>query len=96
MATVTLVATLCHALLSGAASPTVCVEEVVTDSHWTTLAGKVEAPVSMPGITWDSCLVGSQAAIAKWMHGHPIYGTGNWRLHSWKCVPGHYVPPHEI
>jgi hypothetical protein len=82
----TLVAVLCHSL-AGIPSP-ICVEEVVTDTNFTMLAGKVDDPISMPGINMNQCLIEAQKYISDWMGKHPVYHS--WQLASWKCVPGHY------
>lgn len=71
---VTVVAVLCH--LGGPASGS-CVEEIVTDSNMT------------PDITFQECMKGAQAPLAKWMGEHPLYHA-NWRIERYKCVPGHY------
>ena len=83
----TLVAVLCHAL-SGVPAP-VCLEEIVTTSDYPTLAGKADAPITVPGLTFQACQINGQAAIAEWMSEHPLYHSG-WWLERWKCVPGHY------
>ena len=71
---VTVVAVLCH--LGGPAAGS-CVEEIVTDSNMT------------PDITFQECMKGAQAPLAKWMGEHPLYHS-NWRIERYKCVPGHY------
>lgn len=71
---VTVVAVLCH--LGGPAAGS-CVEEIVTDSSMT------------PDITFQECMKGAQAPLAKWMGEHPLYHS-NWRIERYKCVPGHY------
>ena len=71
---VTVVAVLCH--LGGPASGS-CVEETVTDSNMT------------PDITFQECMKGAQAPLAKWMGEHPL-SYSNWRIERYKCVPGHY------
>jgi hypothetical protein len=83
----TLVAVLCHTL--GHASAPACVEEIVTDPNFTTTAGKADAPITMPGMTFVQCQIEGQIAVSKWMAEHPIYHSG-WRLDRWKCVPGQY------
>jgi hypothetical protein len=55
-----------------------CVEEIVTDS---TLE---------PQLTFQSCLSGAQAPLAKWKGEHPIYRSERYRIAGWKCVPGRY------
>jgi len=53
-----------------------CMEKVVTNSE-------------MSGITMTSCAVSAQIGIADWMSkGH----YHEWRLQSYKCVAGTYVP----
>ena len=69
---VTVVAVLCH--LTGPAAGG-CVEEIVTDSNMT------------PEITFQECMKGAQAPLAKWMG--EVYHV-NWRIDRYKCVPGHY------
>lgn len=53
-----------------------CMEKVVTNSE-------------MSGITMTSCAVSAQIGIADWMSKGPYH---EWRLHSYKCVAGNYVP----
>jgi hypothetical protein len=71
---VTLVAVLCTV-----GSPTLCQEEIVTDSSLDSM------------LTWQGCLMSAQAGLADWMSKHPVYRTG-YTLQRWKCVPGHYAP----
>ena len=71
---VTVVAVLCHL---GSLAAGCCVEEIVTDSSMT------------PEITFQECMKGAQAPLAKWVSEHPIYHS-NWRVDRYKCVPGHY------
>jgi hypothetical protein len=84
---VTLVAVLCHTLAHISAPA--CVEEIVTDSNFTAIAGKADAPISMPSMTFTQCQVEGQIVVSKWMAEHPKYKSG-WQLNRWKCVPGHY------
>ncbi|SHH47517.1 hypothetical protein [Bradyrhizobium erythrophlei] len=51
-----------------------CVEEIVTDSD-----------VS-PEVTMTSCMMG-ESQIVKWMQESKYK---DWKLESWKCVPGRY------
>ena len=53
-----------------------CMEKVVTNSE-------------MSGITMTSCAVNAQIGIADWMSKGPYH---EWRLQSYKCVAGKYVP----
>ena len=53
-----------------------CMEKVVTNSE-------------MSGITMTSCAVSAQIGIADWMSNGPYH---EWRLQSYKCVAGKYVP----
>ncbi|MGJ4928390.1 hypothetical protein ACQR1I_15320 [Bradyrhizobium sp. HKCCYLS2038] len=53
-----------------------CMEKVVTNSE-------------MSGITMTSCAVNAQIGIADWMSKGPYH---EWRLQSYKCVAGNYVP----
>ncbi|MGC2781714.1 MAG: hypothetical protein WA418_39360 [Bradyrhizobium sp.] len=53
-----------------------CMEKVVTNSE-------------MSGITMTSCAVSAQIGIADWMSKGPYH---EWRLQSYKCVAGKYVP----
>ncbi|BAM90030.1 hypothetical protein S58_40440 [Bradyrhizobium oligotrophicum S58] len=53
-----------------------CMEKVVTNSE-------------MSGITMTSCAVSAQIGIADWMSKGPYH---EWRLQSYKCVAGTYVP----
>ncbi|CCE02630.1 hypothetical protein [Bradyrhizobium sp. STM 3809] len=53
-----------------------CMEKVVTNSE-------------MSGITMTSCAINAQIGIADWMSKGPYH---EWRLQSYKCVAGNYVP----
>jgi hypothetical protein len=89
---VTLVVTLCHTL-NGVP---LCVEEQVTDTPSSiALAGKIDEPVPMPGLTWSACTVRGQTIVSDWMRQHPIYHA-DWRVTGWKCVPGRWVPSRNI
>jgi hypothetical protein len=59
-------------------SSTDCIEEIVTSSA---LDGRV---------TFQSCLFGGQAGLAKWKDEHPIYRSEAWHIQRYKCVPGDY------
>lgn len=71
---VTVVAVLCS-LLAGAQ---VCQEEIVTTSDLT------------EGLTFQGCMAGAQAPLAKWKSEHPIYRSDAYRIERYKCVQGHY------
>ena len=53
-----------------------CLEKVVTDSE-------------QSGISMTDCQIHAQIGIAEWLSNGP-YRT--WRLESYKCVLGKYVP----
>jgi hypothetical protein len=53
-----------------------CLEKVVTDSE-------------QSGISMTDCQIHAQTGIAEWLSNGP-YRT--WRLESYKCVLGKYVP----
>jgi hypothetical protein len=72
---VTLVAVLGH--VSPGPSG-VCVEEIVTDS-------------SRSDISFQSCMIQDQSAVAKWMSEHRIYRADLTVSHC-KCAPSHYTP----
>jgi hypothetical protein len=55
-----------------------CIEEIVTS---TALDSEV---------TFQNCLVGGQAGLAKWKEEHPIYRSEVWHIQHYKCVPGDY------
>jgi len=55
-----------------------CIERVVTDSS---LDSRV---------TLQSCMIGGQAALAKWKSEQPIYRSDDWHIQRYKCVPGRY------
>jgi len=55
-----------------------CVEEIVTS---TALDSR---------LTFQSCMINGQSALAKWKEGHPVYRSEAWRIHRYKCVPGDY------
>lgn len=52
------------------------VEEIVTDS-------------ALSDITWQECQIHGQMGIIEWMRHDPRYHA-NWKVESYKCVPGHY------
>jgi hypothetical protein len=55
-----------------------CVEEIVSSSS---LDSRV---------TFQSCVTGGQAGLAKWKGEHPIYRSESWHIQRYKCVPGDY------
>jgi hypothetical protein len=56
-----------------------CLEKVVTTSE-------------QSGITMTACQVNGQIGIAEWMANGPYH---EWRLKSYKCVAGKYIPKDE-
>ena len=56
-----------------------CMEKVVTTSD-------------QSGITMGACAVNAQIGIADWLSKGPYHA---WRLQSYKCVMGKYVPKNE-
>ena len=54
----------------------VCLEKVVTTSE-------------QSGITMTACAVNAQIGIADWLAKGPYH---EWKLQSYKCVAGNYVP----
>jgi hypothetical protein len=56
-----------------------CLEKVVTTSE-------------QSGITMTACQVSAQMGIAEWLANGPYH---EWRLQSYKCVVGKYIPKHE-
>jgi hypothetical protein len=56
-----------------------CLEKVVTTSE-------------QSGITMSACQVSAQMGIAEWLANGPYH---EWRLQSYKCVVGKYIPKHE-
>jgi hypothetical protein len=57
-----------------------CLEKVVTNSE-------------QSGITMTACAVQGQIGIADWLAHGPYH---EWKLQSYKCVMGNYVPKHDI
>jgi hypothetical protein len=55
-----------------------CVEEIVTSSA-------LDSQVNC-----QSCMMGGQAALAKWKEEHPVYRSDAWHIQRYKCVPGDY------
>jgi hypothetical protein len=53
-----------------------CLEKIVTTSE-------------QSGITMSACQVNAQAGIAEWLAHSPLHA---WRLQSYKCVLGKYIP----
>ena len=82
----TIVAVLCHLVPNApAAYPNancaaneVAVEEIVTDS------AKDE------NVDMNSCMIQGQIGLANWKAHHPLYHGDQWRIATYKCVPGHY------
>jgi hypothetical protein len=56
-----------------------CMEKVVTNSD-------------QSGITMTACQVNAQIGIAEWLANGPYH---EWRLKSYKCVMGKYIPKGE-
>jgi hypothetical protein len=56
-----------------------CLEKIVTTSD-------------LSGITMTACAVNAQIGIADWMAHGPYH---EWKLKSYKCVAGKYVPKSE-
>lgn len=71
---ITVAAVLCHL-----ANPTLCVEEIVTDSSMDET------------LTLQSCMIGEDKLV-KFMEEHPIYRKG-YTLSRWKCTIGNKPPP---
>ena len=57
-----------------------CLEKVVTNSE-------------MSGITMSACAVNAQIGIADRLAKGPYH---EWKLQSYKCVMGKYVPKNEV
>jgi len=57
-----------------------CLEKVVTNSE-------------LSGITMSSCAVNAQIGIADWLTKGPYH---EWKLQSYKCVMGKYMPKNDI
>jgi hypothetical protein len=56
-----------------------CLEKVVTNSD-------------QSGITMTACAVDAQIGIAEWLTHGPYQA---WKLQSYKCVMGNYIPKHD-
>jgi len=56
-----------------------CMEKIVTTSE-------------QSGITMTACQVNAQIGIAEWLTKGPYH---DWRLQSYKCVMGKYIPKNE-
>jgi len=56
-----------------------CLEKIVTNSD-------------QSGITMTGCMVNAQIGIADWLSKGPYH---HWKLQSYKCVAGKYVPKNE-
>jgi hypothetical protein len=57
-----------------------CLEKVVTTSE-------------QSGITMTACQANAQIGIAAWLANGPYH---EWRLQSYKCVLGNYIPNKDI
>jgi hypothetical protein len=57
----------------------VCTEEIVTNSSLDST------------VTFQNCMIGGQASLAKWKSDHAIYRSGDWHIERYKCAPGHFV-----
>ena len=57
-----------------------CMEKVVTNSD-------------QSGITMGACAASAQIGIADWLAKGPYH---DWRLQSYKCIMGKYVPKNEV
>ncbi len=53
-----------------------CLEKVVTNTE-------------LSGITMTACQIQGQIGIAEWLSKGPYH---EWRLQSYKCVAGQYIP----
>jgi hypothetical protein len=53
-----------------------CLEKIVTTSE-------------QSGITVSACQLNTQAGIAEWLAHSPLHA---WKLQSYKCVLGRYIP----
>ena len=56
-----------------------CLEKIVTTSE-------------LSGITMTACQVNAQIGIAEWLANGPYQ---SWRLKSYKCIAGTYIPKGE-
>jgi hypothetical protein len=56
-----------------------CLEKVVTTSE-------------LSGITMTACQINGQIGIAEWLATGPYH---EWRLQSYKCVAGKYLPKNQ-
>ncbi|MDA9440187.1 hypothetical protein XH98_13850 [Bradyrhizobium sp. CCBAU 51745] len=64
-------------------SSTECINEIVTNSALDN------------AVTFQSCVINGQAALAKWKDEHPIYHSEAWHIERYKCVPGDYKLAHH-
>ncbi len=55
-----------------------CINEIVTSSAMDS------------SVTFQSCVLSGQAALARWKEEHPIYRSEAWHIERYKCVPGEY------
>lgn len=55
-----------------------CTEKVITDSSLDS------------SLTFQGCVIGGQAGLAKWKGEHPIYRSEAWHIQRYKCVAGRY------
>jgi hypothetical protein len=54
---------------------------------------KVVTNSDQSGITMGACAVSAQIGIADWLAKGPYH---DWRLQSYKCIMGKYVPKNEV
>ena len=54
---------------------------------------KVVTNSDQSGITMGACAVNAQIGIADWLAKGPYH---DWRLQSYKCIMGKYVPKNEV
>ncbi|QOZ56044.1 hypothetical protein XH90_08195 [Bradyrhizobium sp. CCBAU 53338] len=47
-------------------------------------------------LTFQSCMLGGQASLARWKTAHPIYRGDDWHIDRYKCVAGVYVAKARI
>jgi hypothetical protein len=83
---ITLVATLCHALIVG--GPEVCVEEIVPQTAVERQAGLIASPLPMGEMQMRECII-AMPLVAKWVSEHPVYRT--WTVTEVHCARD-YVP----
>jgi hypothetical protein len=66
-------------LIATLCNSQLCLEKVVTTSE-------------LSGITMTACQVSAQIGIAEWLANGPYR---EWKLRSYKCVAGTYVPKRQ-